>query len=258
MKNLRRWHLYLGCFFTPLLLFYLFSGFILTRDPSRQKLPSEAETLLQKFYWVHTAQFYPADAPPQHPLVEIESVDIQNDTLTLAEPGNYPPGLPARVINIPPAGLDSTGTYFAHPKSPKTLTLHRTPADAKTGTNPIDLTDEGLPPLTFLPENPPPRGPASYPVATFRWFGDLMSLGVLATMTLGIILAVKVVKDKRPVLISLAVGFVFPCLLLMLGHLAKPAPEKPQPETPANPSPQTPLPGQLMPGDPTILPPGNP
>ena len=127
MKNLRRWHLYLGCLFTPLLLFYLFSGFILTRDPSRQKLPSEAETLLQKFYWVHTAQFYPTDTSPQHPLVEIAEVDIEKETLTLAEPRQYPPGFPGKVINIPPGGLTDTDIYYAHHKSSKTLTLHRTP-----------------------------------------------------------------------------------------------------------------------------------
>ena len=62
MRQLRRLHLYLGCFFAPLLLFYVLSGWYQTVNPERLKSPSEAETLVQKLRVVHTDQIYPTDA----------------------------------------------------------------------------------------------------------------------------------------------------------------------------------------------------
>ncbi len=61
MKLLRRLHLYLGCFFAPLLLFYILTGWYQTLNPNRLKSPSEAETLLQKFRVVHSDQIYPSE-----------------------------------------------------------------------------------------------------------------------------------------------------------------------------------------------------
>lgn len=61
MKLLRRLHLYLGCFFAPLLLFYLLTGWYQTLNPNRLKSPSEAETLLQKFRVVHSDQIFPSE-----------------------------------------------------------------------------------------------------------------------------------------------------------------------------------------------------
>ncbi len=61
MKLLRRLHLYLGCFFAPLLLFYILTGWYQTLNPNRLKSPSEAETLLQKFRVVHSDQIFPSE-----------------------------------------------------------------------------------------------------------------------------------------------------------------------------------------------------
>ena len=61
MKFIRRAHLFLGCFFTPLLLFYILTGWYQTVNQNRLKTPSEAETLLQKFRVVHSDQIYPSE-----------------------------------------------------------------------------------------------------------------------------------------------------------------------------------------------------
>ena len=61
MKNIRRLHLYLGCFFTPMLLFYVLTGGYQTLNPNRLKTPSEAETLVQKLRVVHVDQIYPSE-----------------------------------------------------------------------------------------------------------------------------------------------------------------------------------------------------
>lgn len=67
MRQLRRLHLYLGCFFAPLLLFYVLSGWYQTVNPERLKSRSEAETLVQKLRVVHTDQIYPTDAEFKKP-----------------------------------------------------------------------------------------------------------------------------------------------------------------------------------------------
>jgi len=61
MKWARKLHLYLGCFFTPLLLFFILTGWYQTVNPDRLKHPSEAETLLQKLRTVHVDQIYPGE-----------------------------------------------------------------------------------------------------------------------------------------------------------------------------------------------------
>lgn len=67
MKFLRRAHLYLGCFFTPMLLFYILTGWYQTLVINRVKDPSEAETLVQKFRVVHVYQVYPTDTEIRKP-----------------------------------------------------------------------------------------------------------------------------------------------------------------------------------------------
>lgn len=67
MKFLRRAHLYLGCFFAPLLIFYILTGWYQTVNPQRAKHPSEAETLLQKFRFVHVEQIYPKEGEFKQP-----------------------------------------------------------------------------------------------------------------------------------------------------------------------------------------------
>ena len=59
MKRLRQLHLYLGVFFTPLLLFFIGTGWFQTVNPDRLKSPGEAESLVQKLRVVHTDQIYP-------------------------------------------------------------------------------------------------------------------------------------------------------------------------------------------------------
>ncbi len=61
MKFIRRAHLFLGCFFTPLLLFFILTGWYQTVNHNRLKHPSEAETLLQKFRVVHSDHIYPSE-----------------------------------------------------------------------------------------------------------------------------------------------------------------------------------------------------
>ena len=59
MKNLRQLHLLLGVFFTPMLLFFVGTGWYQTFDQDRLKSPSEAESLVQRLRVVHTDQIYP-------------------------------------------------------------------------------------------------------------------------------------------------------------------------------------------------------
>jgi hypothetical protein len=61
MKRLRLAHLYLGVFFTPLLVFFIASGWYQTINPERLKSVSEAESIVQKLRVVHTDQIYPGD-----------------------------------------------------------------------------------------------------------------------------------------------------------------------------------------------------
>jgi hypothetical protein len=61
MKLIRRLHLFLGVFFTPLLVFFVATGWYQTINPERLKTAGDAETLLQKFRVVHTDQVYPGD-----------------------------------------------------------------------------------------------------------------------------------------------------------------------------------------------------
>src|SRR6185295_18520581 len=62
MKLLRRLHLFLGCFFAPLLLFYVGTGWYQTVTLRRNKVPGEAEDWLGRLRSVHVDQIYPADS----------------------------------------------------------------------------------------------------------------------------------------------------------------------------------------------------
>ncbi|MGB0582707.1 MAG: hypothetical protein ACPGVU_23730 [Limisphaerales bacterium] len=61
MKWIRKTHLYLGCFFTPMLLFYILTGWYQTVNTERLKAPSEATSFLQKARTVHVDQIYPGE-----------------------------------------------------------------------------------------------------------------------------------------------------------------------------------------------------
>src|SRR5690349_4084082 len=67
MRQLRRIHTYLGCFFAPLLLFFVLTGWYQTVNHDRLKSPGEAETLLQKLRTVHVDQIYPSDREIMRP-----------------------------------------------------------------------------------------------------------------------------------------------------------------------------------------------
>ena len=62
MKLLRRLHLYLGCFFAPLLLFYVATGWYQSVTLRRNKNVGEAEDWLSKVRSVHVDQIYPAES----------------------------------------------------------------------------------------------------------------------------------------------------------------------------------------------------
>ncbi len=67
MKFIRRAHLYLGCFFAPLLVFFILPGWYQTVVPNRVKSASEAETLWQKLRVVHSDQIYPSEQEFEKP-----------------------------------------------------------------------------------------------------------------------------------------------------------------------------------------------
>lgn len=61
MKLLRRVHLYLGCFFAPLLLFYVGTGWYQTVTLRRNKGLGEADDLASRLRSVHVDQIYPTE-----------------------------------------------------------------------------------------------------------------------------------------------------------------------------------------------------
>ena len=60
MKWVRKMHLFLGMVFTPLLLFFVGTGWYQTLQIDRRKSPAEAESLISRLVAVHTDQIYPA------------------------------------------------------------------------------------------------------------------------------------------------------------------------------------------------------
>jgi len=62
MRFLRRLHLYLGCFFAPLLLFFVATGWYQTMQVDRQKKRGEAETWIDRITSVHKDQVFPTES----------------------------------------------------------------------------------------------------------------------------------------------------------------------------------------------------
>jgi hypothetical protein len=62
MKAIRRLHLYLGCFFAPMLLFFVATGWFQTMHPDRRKTPGEAEALMDRLRSVHADSLLPSSA----------------------------------------------------------------------------------------------------------------------------------------------------------------------------------------------------
>lgn len=63
MRFLRRLHLYLGCFFAPLLLFYIGTGWYQTVSVNRNKSLGEKGDWISNLTSVHVDQVYPVDNP---------------------------------------------------------------------------------------------------------------------------------------------------------------------------------------------------
>jgi hypothetical protein len=61
MKNIRRWHLFLSCFFAPLLLFYVATGWYQTLSQNRNKALGEQQDLKSKLTSIHVDQIYPGE-----------------------------------------------------------------------------------------------------------------------------------------------------------------------------------------------------
>ncbi len=62
MKLIRRIHLYLGCFFAPLLIFYVATGWYQTVNPDRRKGVSDSTDLASRLSRVHVEQYYPSES----------------------------------------------------------------------------------------------------------------------------------------------------------------------------------------------------
>jgi len=62
MKTLRRVHLYLGCFFAPLLIFYVSTGWYQTVNPDRRKGVADSTDLVSRLARVHVEQYYPTQS----------------------------------------------------------------------------------------------------------------------------------------------------------------------------------------------------
>jgi purine-cytosine permease-like protein len=182
VKQLRRIHLYLGCFITPLLAVYLFSGFYFILKPERQKDEGEAQSLMQKLWWMHTDQQWPRGVS--------ETIDPLSEN------------------------------------QPKTITTW----EANT--------------------------------TLFKWLIYLVVIFALATMALGLVLAIRSAKDKNPAIGAVIAGILIPILLLAVGQKQV---KKPNPFHPDNAGGSSSGPGLAPPGsnidpsDPGLSPlPGNP
>jgi hypothetical protein len=62
VKSLRRIHTYLGCFFAPLLLFFILSGWYQTVTPNRQKGTGELGDWKARLTSVHVDSIYPSES----------------------------------------------------------------------------------------------------------------------------------------------------------------------------------------------------
>ena len=161
MKQLRRIHLYLGCFITPLLIVYLVSGLYFIFNPKRQKDDAEAQTLMQKLYWLHTDQQLPRGTS-----------DL-----------------------IDPMAKDQ----------PKTISTYE-----------ADTT-------------------------LFKYLVYLMVIAAVVTMIMGIVLAIRTTKKKKPVIGSIIAGILIPFIFLWVGQ------KKVEKSNPFHPDSQTEIPGPGMP-----------
>src|SRR5882762_7641479 len=62
MRYLRKLHTYLGCFFAPLLFFFILSGWYQTVTPNRQKGHGELGDWKSRLTSVHVDSIYPTES----------------------------------------------------------------------------------------------------------------------------------------------------------------------------------------------------
>ncbi len=62
MQKIRRLHLYLGCFFAPLLIFFIATGWYQTANPDRRKSLGEQQTMIDRLRAVHTDSAFPVES----------------------------------------------------------------------------------------------------------------------------------------------------------------------------------------------------
>ncbi len=62
MRYLRKAHLYLGCFFSPLLLFYVATGWYQSVSTNRNKTLGEKGNWISNLTSVHVDQIYPSES----------------------------------------------------------------------------------------------------------------------------------------------------------------------------------------------------
>jgi hypothetical protein len=148
VKQLRRIHLYLGCFITPLLAMYLVSGFYFILNPARQKDEGEAQSLTQKLWWVHTDQHWARGVSEIDPMAE---------------------------------------------NQPKTV------------------------------------NDWEYDTTFFKWLVYLVVIFSLVTMIMGLVLAIRSAKDKKPAVGAVIAGIIIPAVFLIAGqkNVQKPNPFHP-------------------------------
>ena len=254
MKLVRRVHLYLGCFFTPLLMMFLVTGFLLIWTGDRMKGPDEATSLLQRLFFVHTEQYLPAGQPDLQ-IAQLKSIDAEKNIIFTFEPHGFPDHTPVRLTESGtlPEGIDAENFYLTKTLNPSSFTLHPKP-DAPA----IELSGTADTNVYIMPK----VEQRAYNPSAFKLLIYLMVTGVVVTMLLGVVLAFKLTKDKRPVWAAIALGIIMPFLLLKLGQNQEPGEEKslgsgdPNAEIPGPPGvgPGTDLP----PLPPLPPPPGNP
>ncbi len=219
MKLVRRVHLYLGCFFTPLLMMFLITGFLLIWTGDRMKGPDEATSLLQRLFFVHTEQYLPADQPDLK-IAQLKSIDQNQNVIFTFEPHGFPDQTPVRLTEsgTVPEGIDAEKFYHTKTLSPSSFTLHAEPsAPAIELSGPADTNVYIMPKVELRAYNP----------SAFKLLIYLMVTGVVVTMLLGVVLAFKLTKDKRPVWAAIGLGIIMPFLLLKLGQNQEPAKEEP-------------------------------
>lgn len=87
MKTLRRLHMYLGCFFAPLLLFYVATGWYQTLTTHRNKALGEQQDWISRFTSIHVDQIYPCPEVESYSPVLFQSLVVVMSVALIATTG---------------------------------------------------------------------------------------------------------------------------------------------------------------------------